>query len=52
MRSFPFLLFLSIVWYCGAGGFGLIWSKSLSHSLAEIVSLVGLSIIDRVKNED
>ena len=31
---FPFLFFLSICWYCGAGVFGLIWCMSLSLSLA------------------
>ena len=32
--SFPFLFFLSISWYCGAGVFGLIGCTSLSLSLA------------------
>ena len=31
---FPFLFFLSIGWYCGAGVFGLIGCTSLSLSLA------------------
>ena len=31
---FPFLFFLSIGWYCGAGVFGLIGCISLSRSLA------------------
>ena len=31
---FPFLFFLTICWYCGAGVFGLIGRISLSLSLA------------------
>ena len=31
---FPFLFFLSIGWYCGAGVFGLIGCRSLSPNLA------------------
>ena len=36
---FPFLFYLYIGWYCGAGVFGLIRSKLLSHSLALLTFL-------------
>ena len=42
----PFLFFLSISWYCGAGVLGLIWCISLSLGLALPTSLNNNNLIN------